>query len=149
MDNTIVPENIHLLQVHWIKENPIINSVNEELSPSYNFQINYSMMHNLEKEIVKIGIFIDIAGEITNQNMQEQNGNYEIDFIFKIDQLDSNYQLIDAKPLFDGMFVGTLLSISYSTTRGMLLTSWRNSIMEKVILPVISVQELLKNKKTK
>jgi hypothetical protein len=149
MDNTIVPENIHLLQVYWIKENPIIHSENEELLPGYNFQINYSMMHNLEKEIVKIGIFIDIAREMTSQPMQEQNGNYEIDFIFKIDQLASHFQLTDGNPLFDGMFVGTLLGISYSTTRGMLLTSWRNSVMKKVILPVISIQELLKNKKIK
>lgn len=149
MDNSIVPENIHLLEVRWVKDHLFLKTEEYDASSSFDFQITYSMMHNLEKEIVKIGIFIDIAGEITNQNMQEQNGNYEIDFIFKIDQLASHYQLIDGKPLFDGMFVGTLLSISYSTTRGMLLTSWRNSIMEKVILPVISVQELLKNKKTK
>ena len=149
MGNTIVPENIHLIDVQWIKESPVINIGQNDLLQRCDFQITYSMMHNLEKEIVKIGIFVDMISDKNYPTKQDNGGNYEIDFIFKIDHLNSHYQLIEGNPLFDGMFVGTLLSISYSTTRGMLLTTWRNSFMEKVILPIISVQEFIKNKRIK
>ncbi len=145
MANTIIPENIHLIQINWVKENTIFSPEKLEVNPNYDFQITHTMMHNLDKEIVKIGIFVNMIGEVKNKPIN-QGGNYEVDFIFKIDQLQSYYQLVENKPLFEGVFVGTLLGISYSTIRGMLFNSWRNTVLEKVILPVIPVQELLNSK---
>lgn len=145
MTNTVVPENIHLIQINWVKENTIFSTEKLEVSPNYDFQITHTMMHNLDNEIVKIGIFVNMIGEVKNKPIN-QGGNYEVDFIFKIDQLQSYYQLVENKPLFEGVFVGTLLGISYSTIRGMLFNSWRNTVLEKVILPVVPVQELLKSK---
>lgn len=146
MATAIIPENIHLIQINWVKENTIFSPEKFELNPNYDFQVTHTMMHNLDKEIVKIGVFVDMIGEVKNQPIN-QGGNYEVDFIFKVDQLQSYYQLIENKPLFEGVFVGTLLGISYSTIRGMLFNSWRNTVLEKVILPVVPVQELLKSKR--
>jgi len=145
MANIIIPENIHLIQINWVREETIINPKKLEQIPNYDFRINYKMKHNVDKEIVKIGIFVSMSGEIKKETIN-QGGNYEVDFVFKIDELSSHYQLIQNKPLFDGMFVGTLLGISYSTLRGMLFSSWRNTVLEKVILPVVSVQELLESR---
>lgn len=146
MTNVIIPENIHLIQINWIKENTDVIPEKMDVNPIYNFQITHTMMHNLEKEIVKIGIFVDMKCEL-NGNLIYQGGSYEADFVFKVDQLQSYYQLIENKPLFEGAFVGTLLGISYSTIRGMLYSSWQKSELGKIILPVISIQELMKSKR--
>ena len=146
MANVIVPEKIHLVQVNWIKENT--NLVEEKLdgNPTYDFQVAHNMMHNLEKEIVKIRLYVDMNGEI-NEKTIDQGGNYEVDFIFKIDDFEDQYTVEEDKPIFNGAFVATLLGISYSTLRGMLLTIWKDTKLKSVILPVIAVPELLKSKR--
>jgi hypothetical protein len=146
MTNVIIPENIHLIQINWIKENTVVIPEKMDVNPIYNFQITHTMMHNLEKEIVKIGIFVDMKCELNGKQIY-QGGSYEADFVFKVDQLQSYYQLIENKPLFEGAFVGTLLGISYSTIRGMLYSSWQKAELGNVILPVISIQELMKSKR--
>lgn len=146
MANAIIPENLHLIQINWINQNTVISPKKFKNNPNYDFQVSYNMMHNLDKEIVKIGIFIDMSGEVEGKTIN-QGGNYEIDFLFKIDDMQSHYQIIDNKAIFDGVFVGTLLGVSYSTVRGMLFNSWKDTVLEKVILPIISIPELLKSKR--
>ena len=146
MANVIVREKIHLVQVNWIKENTILVEEKLDGNPTYDFQVAHNMMHNLEKEIVKIRLYVDMNGEI-NEKKIDQGGNYEVDFIFKIDDFQDQYTVEEDKPIFNGAFVATLLGISYSTLRGMLLTIWKDTKLKSVILPVIAVPELLKSKR--
>ena len=144
--NQIIPEKIHLNKIRWIKENTVF--LNDKLSknPTYDFVIAHNVMHNLEKQIVKIRLFIDISGMLDEKTIN-QGGNYEVDFFFQIDDLKDQYQIIEEKPIFNGLFIATLLGISFSTLRGMLFTLWKDTVMESVILPVISVPSLLNSKR--
>lgn len=144
--NQIIPEKIHLNQIKWIKEDTIILQDKLSKNPVYNFSISYNMMHNLEKEIVKIRLFVDMKGAIDGKEIK-QGGNYEVDFLFQIDDLKNHYQILEDKPIFNGVFVATLLGICYSTLRGMLFSAWKDTILNGVILPVISVPELLNSKR--
>lgn len=144
--NQIIPEKIHLTKIKWIKENTVLLEDKLSQNPTYDFTIAQNMMHNLEKQLVKIRLFVDIDGSI-NEKSINQGGNYEIDFFFQIDDLNNHYQLIEDKPVFNGVFVGTLLGISYSTLRGMLFTLWKDTVLESVILPVISIPKLLNSKR--
>ena len=103
-------------------------------------------MHNLEKELVKIRLFLDVNAVVDDKPIN-QGGNYEIDFFFKIEDLQDHYQINNEKPLFSGLFVSTLLAISYSTLRGMMFTLWKDTYLKSVILPIINVPDLLKSKK--
>jgi uncharacterized protein (DUF2344 family) len=144
--NQIVPEKIHLNQIHWIVQNTVVLEKKLAKKPTYDFKIAYNMMHNLEKEIVKIGLFIDVNAVI-NDKVINQGGNYEVDFLFQIDEMKDQYEIIDDKPVFSGLFVSTLLAISYSTLRGMFFEIWKETVLHGVILPVISVPDLFKNKR--
>jgi len=144
--NQIFPEKIHLNQIHWIVKNTVILEKKLLNNPTYDFKIAYNMMHNLEKEIVKIRLFIDVNGIIKEKPIN-QGGNYEIDFLFQIDDLQNQFQIVEEKPVFSGLFVTTLLAISYSTLRGMFFELWKDTVLHGVILPVISVPELFKSKR--
>jgi uncharacterized protein (DUF2344 family) len=144
MTNTIIPEKIHLIQIHWVKQNNVILSDKLAKNPSYNFQMAHNMMHNLEREIVKIRLFLDMSGELDYKTIN-QGGNYEVDFLFQIADMKDQYQIVEEKPVFNGLFVTTLLAISFSTMRGMLFTTWKDTVLRGVILPVITVPELLKS----
>ena len=141
-NNQIIPEKIHLNQIKWIKENTLLLDENLNENPIYDIVVAHNMMHNLDKNIVKIRIFVDIVGTIDSKNIK-QGGNYEVDFFYQIEDLNEQFQITDGKPIFNGLFVSKLLGISYSTMRGMLFSTWKNTFLESLIIPVISVPQLL------
>lgn len=146
MDNSnIIPSKIHLTNIKTEKENTILFDGKLAEKPTYDIKVAHSMMHNLEKELVKIRLFLDVNAVVDNKPIN-QGGNYEIDFFFKIEDLKDHYQINNEKPLFSGLFVTTLLAISYSTLRGMMFTLWKDTYLKSVILPVINVPDLLKSK---
>lgn len=144
--NIIIPEKIHLNEIRFVKDE--MKTLDEKFSkrPSYDIIVAHNMMHNLEKQVVKIGLFIELIGEIDSVKI-EQGGNYNIDFIFTIDDMKDYYEMIGNSVVFSGSFVSTLLGISYSTARGMLLQKWIGTFLDNVILPVISVPKLLESKR--
>lgn len=144
--NQIIPEKIHLTNIKWIKENTVVLDDKLPQNPIYNFTIAHNVMHNLEKQLVKIRLFVDMDGRI-NEKSINQGGNYEIDFFFQIDDLNNHYQLIEDKPVFNGVFVGTLLGISFSTLRGILFAKWQDTVLESIIIPIISIPSLLNSKR--
>lgn len=146
MANAIIPEKIHLTNIKWVKENTVLLKDKLSENPTYDFTIAHNVMHNLDKQIVKIRLFVDMNGVLDGKAIN-QGGNYEVDFFFQIVDLKNQYQIIEDKPVFNGLFIATLLGISFSTLRGMLFSLWRNTVLESVILPVISVPSLLNSKR--
>jgi uncharacterized protein (DUF2344 family) len=144
-NNAIIPSKIHLTSIKTIKENTVLFEGKLDSNPTYDIKVAHSMMHNLEKEIVKIRLFLDVNAVVDDKPIN-QGGNYEIDFFFKIEDLKDHYQINNEKPLFSGLFVSTLLAISYSTLRGMMFSLWKDTFLKSVILPVINVPDLLKSK---
>lgn len=147
MDNTqIIPSKIHLTNIKTIKENTFLLDKKLDVIPTYDIKVAHSMMHNLDKELVKIRLFLDVTAVIGTTSIN-QGGIYEIDFFFKIEDLSDHYQINNEKPLFSGIFVTTLLAISFSTLRGMMFTQWKETYLQSVILPVINAADLLKSKR--
>lgn len=147
MENTqIIPSKIHLTNIKTIKEDTFLLDDIFEVKPTYIFSVAHSMMHNLDKEMVKIRLFLDVSGSIRKETIQ-QGGNYEIDFFFKIEDLNNHYQLNNDKALFNGVFVSTLLAISYSTMRGMMFNLWKDTHLKTLILPIINIPDLLQSKR--
>lgn len=146
MENAqIIPSKIHLTNIKTVKENTVLFNGKLQVKPTYDIQVSHSMMHNLDKELIKIRLYLDVSADINGQTIN-QGGNYEIDFIFKIEDLKDHYQINNEKPLFGGLFVCTLLAISYSTLRGMVFNLWRDTYLNSLILPIINVPDLLKSK---
>ncbi|MEC4048851.1 hypothetical protein OX284_005385 [Flavobacterium sp. SUN046] len=147
MENAqIVPSKIHLTNIKTVKENTVLYNGKLDAKPIYDIQVSHSTMHNLDKELVKIRLYLDVSAEINGKTIN-QGGNYEIDFFFKIEDLKDHYQINNEKPLFGGVFVCTLLAISYSTLRGMMFTLWKDTYLNSLILPIINVPDLLKSKR--
>lgn len=147
MENAqIVPSKIHLTNIKTVKENTVLFNGKLNSKPTYDIQVSHNVMHNLDKELVKIRLYLDVHADIDGKTIN-QGGNYEIDFFFKIEDLKDHYQINNEKPLFGGVFISTLLAISYSTLRGMMFNLWRDTHLNSLILPIINVPDLLKSKK--
>jgi hypothetical protein len=138
----IDPLKIHLTNILNVSEFVAPNCQNftaEEL----NIGVAHKMMHNLEQKKVKLNMMIEI---LCNKMPEDKMAVFCYDFFYTIDDLESHFQMVNDKPLFDGVFVSTLISIAYSTTRGMLFNQFTEAPLKNIILPVINVPDLLKNK---
>jgi hypothetical protein len=142
---TIIPEKIHLNEIRLIKDELIIGDILGP-KPTFDIVVAHSMVHNLERQAVKIRLFIDVLGQIDNHEINK-GGNYELDFTFIIEDMKNHYEVVENAAVFSGLFVATLLGISYSTARGILFHKWAGTILDGIILPVISVPRLLESKR--
>ncbi len=53
--------------------------------------------------------------------------------------------LVDDKPIFNGLFISTLLGISLSISRGIIFEQFGRKGISNVLLPVVSPQKILKS----
>lgn len=143
---TITPEKIHLKEIKFIKDEMIVLDKKLKSKPQYKINIAHNTKHNLDKEIVKIRLFIYLVGDINGKTIN-QGGEYEIDFYFKIENLKEQYEVIENNTIFNGIFISILLGICYSTARGILVQKWIGTILDGILIPVISIPKLLNTKK--
>lgn len=141
----IIPENINLFHLKIVKSDIISQS---SYSENIDFKINaaHTTMHNLPLNRLKIGLIIDIIGEINAKEI-ETKAHFNIDFHFQIKELN-NFYTLDKKnlPVFSSALITTLLGISFSTARGIIYERLNDTDLEGVILPVVSPQEILKSR---
>lgn len=139
-DVKIIPENINLFYIKVNESN--INDSDKQQGLNFNVNVAHDIRNNLKDERIKIELVLDIkSSDVKNQF----NANFNIDFHFKIKDLKDFYSLPsdDNGPIFSGVFISTLIGISFSTARGMIYERLSKTNMKNVILPVISPSKLL------
>lgn len=100
---------------------------------------------NLQDKLAKAEISIQISSNSEKKNSKEATGNFELVYIFSVENLEelSSYENGTDDLLIDPVLANTLASISYSTSRGILLTRLQGTVFESFILPVIDISVLL------
>ena len=100
---------------------------------------------NVSANLVRIVFTIALTGLNIEKKNLDVSASYTIDFGFTIDSLERFVVNSDtSNELFiDSNLGATLMSIVYSTTRGIILTRTQGTIIDGVILPVIDPKTLL------
>lgn len=149
--NKINPQDIHLLKISVFKslierqeaflDQPFIEPKN------YFFSFAQKSNFNHEEGMVRIQLFILLKAQGENAANLGIQGEFGIEFNYKIDNLDTLCtKSEDGKLHYDASLGATLMSIAYSTARGIILQQTQGSIisLSGVIMPVINPADLLK-----
>lgn len=138
-DSKIIPENINLFHIN-ILESDITDS--KKLNKiDFHLNVAHSISHNLKDERVKIGLVINIGSKSSSN---EFKALFNIDFHYKVKDLNLFYELKeDSELVFSGIFISTLIGISFSTARGIIYQRLAATNMNNIILPVVSPSKLL------
>jgi hypothetical protein len=103
---------------------------------------------NLEDKLVKADFSVTILTDSNQKNREEAKGSFHLMFIFKVDNLEqlaipNENKMID----LNANLGNALASISYSTSRGILITRLQGTALQNFMLPVINPNSLLYNNK--
>jgi hypothetical protein len=140
-ERKLVPDKIEILNFRIVKgniESPWDYDTNVEFS--YSSNVNIDMGFNIEQKLARTNIKISIETDDNKDNTEEAKAFFEFLFFFQIENLED---LIDG-PSEDDHSVAThndlqnaLVSITYSTARGVLMSRLQGTIFDNFILPIV------------
>lgn len=140
----IIAEEIELFHIDVIKSE--IKETGKVSTPDYNLKVAHKTSHNLKDERVRIKLLIVLSNG--HKEIEVNEASFEIDFHFKIENLNNFYSVDEDRktPIFASNLIATLLGISFSTVRGILIERLANTNLKGVILPVVSPGKMLETK---
>lgn len=143
----VIPEQIHLTSINIIKahletsdeflENPV-------KAAAFEFGLAHEMGHNMEDNKSRCRIYFTLKGHDESDNPIGLELEYGIEFHFVVDNL-SDFILPKENASFhmDAAIGVTLLSMAYSTARGIVYERTRGTFLDGVLLPVIDPLKVL------
>ncbi len=113
----------------------------------YELENSLQLAFNLEEKLVKVDYRIDILSDSKGGNAKEASARFHFVYIYKVENLKELAVSDDASLIdLDQHLANALSSITYSTSRGVLLTRLQGTAFQNFILPVINPNKLLPNK---
>ncbi|MBL7859523.1 MAG: hypothetical protein JNJ65_00080 [Cyclobacteriaceae bacterium] len=144
----IVPEKINILGIKILGGNITSDpNVQGEIIKSYQVQFGVTDELNYDEKKFRFLFDVNIDALDESDNLIGVNGQYNVEFVFHIENLEYYVTSVDHEKkniIFHDILPYTLLSIVYSTSRGIVLSRTTGTILDGVILPVINVQDLIK-----
>lgn len=148
-DNQLfVPEKLSIIEFKFIKgqvdtpEEFIIDKVD-----GHQLENTLQLAFNLEEKLVKADLKVEIKTESKGENLKESTGSFQLVFIYRVENLEElakpdKNNLLDLHPALGN----ALSSITYSTSRGILLTRLQGTALQNFVLPIINPNKLLHSK---
>ena len=147
-NNPFDPEKMTIIEFKMVKGQV---DTPEEFDSSkvqgHNLENSLQLGFNLQDKLVKADFNIEISTKSKDGNPRESTGIFHFVFIYNVANLDEL-----AKPAEDNLIElnsslsNALSSVTYSTSRGILLTRLQGTALQEFILPVINPNKLLNNK---
>lgn len=143
----IKPELISIFKVQVFKS--VIETSQECLDNPIkpgNFRVGFSQnsAFNIELKSVRIRLEIVLEGIDQEEKPIGVRGNFGIEFHIHVDNFEDFIKEDEGVNKINNLLLGTLLSIAYSTARGIVFDRTQGTHLNGVILPVIDPKELEK-----
>lgn len=108
---------------------------------NYETSMGFSSSFNLNKKIVKANMGFEIQTK-SKSEQDEALVNFDFVYLFEVDNLDELLtEDADSKDLI--RLMTAIAAISFSTSRGVLLTRLQGTVMKEYIVPIIDPGKLL------
>jgi len=142
------PEKIILVDFKMIKgqvdtpENFDINKVD-----GHQIENSLQLSFNVAEKLAKADFTINIKTDSKGGNEIEASGIFHLIFIYQIENLEELAKPeMNNKLNLNSELANALSSVTYSTSRGVLITRLQGTALQNFILPIINPNNLLRNK---
>jgi len=147
MKGNLIIEKLHLVEFKLLKgqiESPY--GITNETIDGYQFEVGFDVGFNIEQKLIKADLQIKIDVKNRDENAEEKaSGFFQFLYVYRVDNL---VDLVEESPdkkslLIHHNLANAVSSISYSTSRGVLLTRFQGTILSDFILPVMDPNKLI------
>ena len=140
----LIPEKIEMLHFAILKggiDCPLEHT-NEKVS-NFEYNVDFELAYNLDELIVKTDLEIHV--ETKSKDQEEATGAFHFAYWFQVDNLKELIIKNEKEEIVSPHLGNALASITYSTSRGILMTRFQGTALSNFILPITDPNELLKS----
>ena len=145
-EGTLIPEKINIINTQIVKcniDSPFDFSM--ENIEGHTFNLDFELAFNLDDSMVKTDFVLSISTKSKVEVETEAVGEFHFVYVFHVDNLNELAVPDENKAIsLNGSLGNALASITYSTSRGILLSRLKGTGLENFVLPVIDPNSLLK-----
>jgi hypothetical protein len=143
--NLLQPEKIEIVDFKIIKGQ--INSpfdFEDAKVQGHNFNVNFELGFNIPDKLIKADFSVNVETNSENETTEEASGAFSFAFVFHVNNIDELTKVEKDNTITISPALGNALAaITYSTSRGILMTRFQGTILSNFILPVINPNKLL------
>jgi hypothetical protein len=142
------PEKVALIEFKIIKAQ-LDTFENFDISKVSGYQLDHSFQlgFNVDDKLAKADFIIKVKTDSRGNNENEATGNFHLIFIYRIEDLPALAIPEKNKRLnLNPALANALSSVTYSTSRGILLTRLQGTALQNFVLPIINPNKLLAHK---
>ena len=143
--NMLQPEKIEIVDFKIIKGQ--INSPFDfeiEKVEGHTFNVDFELGFNLDDKLVKADFSVNVETKSKKEDIEEAIGAFSFVYVFYVDNIEELTTLEkDQTVTLHPSLGNALASITYSTSRGILMTRFQGTALSDFILPVINPNNLL------
>ena len=137
----VVPEKMHLVGIKVFRSH--LDTTMEFMEKpqevkDFEFGLSHHTGFNSEENSVGLRLFVKLQGVNPTGEKVGIEAEYGIEFHYIIENLSDYISGKANKATMDAGFAATILGISYSTARGIILERMQGTFFASVILPVIN-----------
>jgi hypothetical protein len=147
-NNIFIPEKITFSNYKMLKgqvETP--EDFDNEKVSGHDLTNSLEFGFNLEEKMAKTDFIVSIKTKSKGANKTEATGNFHFMFVFNIENIEQLATVNEDNEIeLHPFLTNALASITYSTSRGILITRLQGTSFSNFILPVINPTELLNSR---
>jgi len=146
----IEPEQIHIRGIKILGGSITSEFENLQIEKIIGFNVQYGIKDelNYDDKVFRFIFSVNLEALGPDNNPLGVNAQYVIEYIFFVENLNYYVTSIDHENknmILHPVLPNTLLSIVYSTSRGIILSRTQGTVIEGVILPVINTNSLIRS----
>lgn len=146
-NKTIDADKIQIAAIRTIKGN-IDGSTDIDIDTigGHQFQFELGTGVNPEENVIGLQLVVDITAHDKELKPLSLTGSYTHEIVFVVENLSEFLTKDETSPtgfLINGVLGSTLVSIAYSTVRGIIFTRTQGTSLGSVVLPVIDPKKLM------
>lgn len=142
--NLLKPEKIEIVDFKIIRGQ--INSpfdFEDDKVQGHNFDVDFELGFNIPDKLIKADFSINVETNSEIEGTEEATGAFSLVYVFHVDNMEELTKLEEDKTVTISAALGNALAaITYSTSRGILMTRFQGTALSNFILPVINPNKL-------
>ena len=145
-EKIIIADKILIKDFRIVKasiDSPLDYKITEAVS--YRLEVNYELGFNVEQRLARANFTVTIHTDDKDANTAEASTTFEFVFLYEIENLADLVTEEGKGFTVDFGLSNALASITYSTSRGVLMSRLQGTVFGNFILPVADPNDLFKS----